>query len=153
MSVSVGLVDGSGVIENVIVVEDPATFVPPLGFTIIQSDDIAIGRQVVDGVVQVPPEEPAPPVVPAQISALQMLSVLAINGTITEAEAVNRSTLPASFTPALAGMTDEEQTVFRIRWANLTTVPRTDPIIATLGTILGLNDTQIDALFIQAAAL
>lgn len=95
----------------------------------------------------------APPAPIPDISALQMLSVLALNAYIAEAEALDRSTLPAAFTPALASMSAQDQTVFKIRWANLTVVPRTDPMVTALGAILSLTEAQIDDLFIQAAGL
>ena len=130
--------------ENTLIT-DGTRFIP------VNEDNADYAQILADGVVIQPYVAPPAPV--PDISALQMLSVLAINGTITEAEALNRATLPASFAPALSGMNPEQQKVFRIRWANFTTAPRNDPMIATLGAILGLNDSQIDALFIQAAAL
>ena len=144
------LVDENNVIHNVII-SGPGYNVPS-GLTFVPSEIAGIGWTY-DGSNFIEPSVPEQPATVPDISALQMLSVLAINGTITEAEALNRATLPASFAPALSGMNPEQQKVFRIRWANFTTAPRNDPMIATLGAILGLNDSQIDALFIQAAAL
>lgn len=40
-----------------------------------------------------------------------------------------------------------------ITWEYATTINRTDPLIASVGTSMGLTSAAIDALFVEAAAL
>ena len=126
-------------------ITDGTRFIP------VDKDNADYAHILADGVAIEPYVAPPAPV--PDVSALQMLSVLVINGNITETEALNRSVFPASLSPALAALPPQEQTVLKIRWANLTTVSRSDALVASMGAMLGLTDEQIDALFIQAAAL
>ncbi|MFN9803787.1 MAG: hypothetical protein ACK54Y_08170 [Bacteroidota bacterium] len=147
-----GLVNSNGIIENIIVVDDINSYTPPDGFTVIQSDDVFIGRLVVDGVVVVPEIPPEPSVVPSPITATQMLIVLQDMGFITETEATDRSQFPTAFN-ALLSENAEQNRAIKIRWANLTIVERNDPLVSTFGSLLSLTSEQINTMFIQAAAI
>ncbi len=46
-----------------------------------------------------------------------------------------------------------DQDKAQIEWEYATTFNRLHPLIGTVGTALGLSDTQIDSLWVAAAAL
>lgn len=67
---------------------------------------------------------------------------------------VNADISPSTVTAAIAGMpAGPDQDKAQIEWEYATTFNRTHPLIATVGTALGLSDAQIDALWVAAAAL
>jgi hypothetical protein len=94
----------------------------------------------------------APPTSIPTITATQMLIVLQAMGFITEAEATDRTIFPTAFSALLSG-TAAENAAIKIRWANLTTVERNDPLVSAFGSLLSLTSEQIDGMFIQAAQL
>jgi hypothetical protein len=94
----------------------------------------------------------APPTPIPTITATQMLIVLQAMGFITEAEATDRTIFPTAFNALLSG-TAAENAAIKIRWANLTTVERNDPLVSAFGSLLSLTSEQIDGMFIQAAQL
>lgn len=147
-----GLVSSSGVIENIIVVDDINNYTPPDDFTVIQSEDVAIGRQVLNGSVVVPVIPPEQTIVP-DLTARQFLSALTLQGIITESEAMDRSTIPASIAAVFNTLPPAAATVARITWANMTIVPRQDPLVDALGASLNMMPTQIDDFFRQAATI
>jgi hypothetical protein len=104
------------------------------------ADDVIIGPYV------------APPTPIPIITATQMLIVLQAMGFITEAEATDRTIFPTAFSALLSG-TAAENAAIKIRWANLTTVERNDPLVSAFGSLLSLTSEQIDGMFIQAAQL
>jgi hypothetical protein len=91
-----------------------------------------------------------PPI--STITATQMLIVLQAMGFITEAEATDRTIFPTAFSALLSG-TAAENAAIKIRWANLTTVERNDPLVSAFGSLLSLTSEQIDGMFIQAATI
>jgi hypothetical protein len=54
---------------------------------------------------------------------------------------------------AIAGMDEPAKSAAQIEWEYAATVERASPLIAQLGPALGLDDGQLDALFVQAATL
>jgi hypothetical protein len=86
------------------------------------------------------------------ITATQMLIVLQAMGFLTKAEAKDRTIFPAAFSALLSG-SEAENGALEIRWANLTTVERNDPLVSAFGSLLSLTSEQIDGMFIQAAQL
>jgi hypothetical protein len=94
----------------------------------------------------------APPTSIPTITATQMLIVLQAMGFITEAEATDRTIFPTAFSALLSG-TAAENAAIKIRWANLTTVERNDPLVSAFGSLLSLTSEQIDGMFIQAAQI
>lgn len=73
------LVDGSGLIVNVIVVDEGVEYVPPEGLTLVADPaDIAEPGGSWDGnTFHPPPPPPAPPVAPAAPTKEQLLAQLA----------------------------------------------------------------------------
>ncbi len=94
----------------------------------------------------------APPTPIPTITATQMLIVLQAMGFITEEEATDRTIFPTAFSALLSG-TAAENAAIKIRWANLTTVEKNDPLVSAFGSLLSLTSEQIDGMFIQAAQL
>lgn len=54
---------------------------------------------------------------------------------------------------AIAAMPAHGQTAARIEWDYASTVERSSQFVAMLGAAIGLDDAQLDALFVSAAAL
>ena len=94
---------------------------------------------------------PAAPV--PDLTARQFLSALVLNNIITEQEAVNRTTVPASINAVFDTLPEAAATVARITWANMTVVPRADPLVGALGASLNMTPEQIDNFFRQAALI
>ena len=94
----------------------------------------------------------APPAAIPTITATQMLIVLQAMGFLTKAEAKDRTIFPAAFSALLSG-SEAENGALEIRWANLTTVERNDPLVSAFGSLLSLTSEQINTMFIQAAAI
>ncbi len=63
---------------------------------------------------------------------------------------ISPMTLPADYQRLPVG---SDQDKAQIEWEYATTFNRLHPLIGTVGTALGLSDTQIDALWVAAAAL
>ncbi len=127
----------NGVVINVILVNDPAD-VP--GLFLVASETAAIGDLYANGAFT--PAPPAPPVVPQEITMRQAREVLIRAGLID------------SVTPMLEAITEPLERAIAINyWERSNTVQRRNPFVLTLGPALGLNAAQIDALFIQGAAL
>lgn len=61
--------------------------------------------------------------------------------------------LLSSVDVALAGLPEPQKSAAQIEWEYATSVERSSPLVTSLGGALGLTGAQIDALFIQAAAL
>ncbi|WP_104663405.1 hypothetical protein [Ensifer adhaerens] len=67
---------------------------------------------------------------------------------------VNANVSPSTVTATIAVMpTGPDRDKAQIEWEYATTFKRTHPLIATVGTALGLSDAEIDALWAAAAAL
>lgn len=77
------------------------------------------------------------PYIPQEISRLQGLLILERNGLLTQCEAlVQQSTVET-----------------KLAWANASTFNRQSPTLLTLATALGLNDQQLDQLFIDGSQI
>jgi hypothetical protein len=61
--------------------------------------------------------------------------------------------LAAGKLDAVDGLIAAQARAVRVVWATSPTVERSNPLVASIGTSLGLTDAQIDALFEQAAKL
>lgn len=79
--------------------------------------------------------------VPAEITMRQARLALHAAGLLTGVEA------------AINAMPDPPKTEARIEWEYSNTMRRSNPFVANLGAALGLTSAQVDALFIQAAAI
>lgn len=130
--------------QNTIITDGQGTFIPvDVGNGVYQrliADNTPIGPYVA-----------LPTPIPT-ITATQMLIVLQAMGFITEAEATDRTIFPTAFSALLSG-TAAQNAAIKIRWANLTTVERNDPLVSAFGSLLSLTSEQIDGMFIQAAQL
>jgi hypothetical protein len=130
--------------QNTIITDGQGTFIPvDVGNGVYQrliADNTPIGPYV------------APPTPIPTITATQMLIVLQAMGFITETEATDRTIFPTAFSALLSG-TAAENAAIKIRWANLTTVERNDPLVSAFGSLLSLTSEQIDGMFIQAAQI
>ncbi len=127
----------NGVVVNVILANNPDD-VP--GLFLVASETASIGDSYDNGVFTKPP--PPPPVVPQEITMRQAREVLI------------RSDLIDNVTPLLEAIPDPLERAVAINyWERSNTVQRRNPFVLTLGPALGLTAAQIDALFIQGAAL
>jgi hypothetical protein len=54
---------------------------------------------------------------------------------------------------AINAMPEPQQSQSRIEWEYASTLDRTNPLVLSLGPALGLTETDIDNLFIEAAKL
>jgi hypothetical protein len=55
--------------------------------------------------------------------------------------------------PAIEALPDPEREAARIKWEYAATVDRTDPFTALLGVAIGLDEQQMDELFIAASGM
>ena len=131
--------------EHTIITDGQGTFIPA------DADNRDYQRLVENNVTIEPYVAPPAPV--SDLTARQFLSALTLQGIITESEAMDRSTIPASIAAVFNTLPPAAATVARITWANMTIVPRQDPLVDALGASLNMTPTQIDDFFRQAATL
>lgn len=101
-----------------------------------------------------PPTPPTP--VPAEITALQFLLQAAIEGIITQGEALaaaQTGAVPALFQAVFDTLTESQAFAAELRWARMTIVPRNDPLVAAVGQVLSMTSQELDEFFIAAEAL
>lgn len=85
---------------------------------------------------------PAPqPAVPSSITPRQARLALLGAGMLATVEG------------AFAQLPEPQKTAASIEWEYATSIERTSPLVSQFGPMLGLTEQQIDALFIQGAAL
>lgn len=83
-----------------------------------------------------------PPAVPAEVTRRQAKQALLLNG------------LLANVQPAIDAIPDPTQrAMIQIEWDDSQVFERSRPALIALGTALGLDAAELDALFIQAATL
>ncbi|MEI4485589.1 hypothetical protein V8J36_05260 [Frigidibacter sp. MR17.14] len=90
------------------------------------------------------------------LTDLQFAMVSAATGVMTFAEAeawVARGELPALAVAAISALPEDQQPYARIRFAGARVLARLDPFIPALQAAASLTDEQVDALFIDGAAL
>jgi len=111
----------------------PDAFIPaPAEFDIARMGEYVIA----DGVASIPP-----PGVPQSVTMRQARLALHAAGLLTSVDA------------AIAGMSEPDKTVASITWEFAQTVDRGFGMVPQLASALGMTETQIDALFVAAAAL
>ena len=143
------LINNESIIVNIIIADE--SYIPENGYTIQNVNGQSIG-QIYDS--SYAPPSPPPIINPVpDLTARQFLSALTLQGIITESEAMDRSTIPASIAAVFNTLPPTAATVARITWANMTIIPRQDPLIDALGATLNMTPTQIDDFFRQAATL
>lgn len=99
---------------------------------------------------------PMPPPVPSAISDRQFFHILAVDGFITEAEAlaaVKTGDPPAAFETFIASLPESERFSARMLLEGATTFERNHPLTNAFGTMYGMTAEQIDDLWRRASAL
>lgn len=101
------------------------------------SDAVTYASLIAEVRSKVEPYVPPPPVVPATVTRFQALAVLAAGGYLdTVRTYIN---------------TLDINNVQRLAWENATDWERSSPTLNALAAMLGLDDTQVDDLFIAAS--
>lgn len=131
--------------EHTIITDGQGTFIPA------EADNRDYQRLIQNNVTIEP--YVAPPAFIPDLTARQFLSALTLQGIITESEAMDRSTIPASIAAVFNTLPPTAATVARITWANMTIIPRQDPLVDALGASLNMMPTQIDDFFRQAVTI
>ena len=97
---------------------------------------------------------PAP--VPASISDRQFFQQLAVQGIITQADAlaaVKTGTIPAALQQLIGGLPTDQQFGATMIVSGATTFERNHPLTIAIGTAYGWTSDEVDALFRTAGAL
>ena len=97
-----------------------------------------------------------PPPVPQSISDRQFFQQLAVQGVITQVEAlsaVKTGTIPAALQTLINGLPPDQQFGANMIVSGATTFERNNPLTIAIGTAYGWSSDQINALFRAAAAL
>jgi hypothetical protein len=82
-----------------------------------------------------------PPAVPSEVTMRQARLALAAAGKLAAVDA------------AIASLPEPQKSAAQIEWEYSAAVRRTQPLVLALAPAIGLTSEQLDALFIQAAAL
>jgi hypothetical protein len=104
----------------------------------------------------IPAFEPPPEPVPNNISDRQFFHILAVDGLITEAEAlaaVKTGDAPAAFETFIASLSEGERFHARMLLEGATTFERDHPLTDAFGSMYGMTSDEIDDLWRRAAAL
>jgi len=133
---------------------------PPPGF---EAGIIAVQSDLVgpdwtwNGADLVPPvAAPIVLLVPQSISDRQFFQQLAVQGIITNDDAlaaVKTGTLPSALQTLITQLPTEQQFSAQMLFSGATTFERTHPMTIAIGTAYGWTPGQIDALFQAAAVL
>ena len=97
-----------------------------------------------------------PPPLPPQISDRQFFHVLALNGSITQKEAlaaVKTGYIPATLMALVNALPDDQRFNAEMLLSGATVFERTHPLTNSLGAAMGYSPDQIDDLFRAAAQL
>lgn len=132
-----------------------AVFRAPKGATLVASETASIGWSYADGEFTSPEPEPVQVPVAPFISDRQFAQQLAIDGIISEHEALAwaaRGDLPAALEAIVATLGDQ-QFPARMLLSAATAYERSHPLTAMLGGLLGYDAEQLDALWVQGSAL
>ncbi len=134
------------------VVRSDGAFVPPDGSN---TDWQAYQAWVAAGNTPTPVTAQVP-AVPQVISDRQFFQQLAVQGVITQAEAlsaVQTGTIPSEMQPLINALPATEQFAAQMQICGATQFERTDPLTLAIGQAYGWTAAQLDALWIAAAAL
>jgi hypothetical protein len=117
-------------------------------------DYAAYQAWLADGGLPDPYAAPAP-VVPPSISDRQFYQQLAVQGVISEADALaaNAAVIPPALLAIIDAMPSAEQFGAKMLLSGATTFERNNLLTIRIGTAHGWSAAQIDAFFIAAAAL
>lgn len=152
------IVDAGGVIVNRIILDDAAAWAAPDGCTLVQEDQMAmdIGGTFASGVYTPRPVPPPPPPKPSSISDRQFFQQLAVQGVITQDEAlaaVRTGAIPAALQHLIDGLPSDQQFGATMILSGATTFERNHPLTIAIGAAYGWQAEQVDALFRAAAVL
>lgn len=132
----------NGVLRDVVQANPAQLFSKGYADLFITVPDDAQNGYLWDGTTATPPPPPpAPDPVPAEITMRQARLVLLGAGLLSGVQT------------AIDGLPEPQRSAANIEWEFSNTLQRRNPFVLTLGPALGLTDAQIDALFIQGAAL
>ncbi|MCW2243566.1 hypothetical protein [Azospirillum canadense] len=99
----------------------------------------------------------APPVpVPASISDRQFFQQLAVDGIVTQAEAlaaVKTGDIPAALAGILDALPDDQRFAAEMLLSGATSFERAHPLSIAIGVARGMSDAEVDGFFRAAAAL
>jgi hypothetical protein len=106
-------------------------------------------------IIKIDPAKIANPV-PEDISDRQFFQQLSIDGLITEAEAldaVGPGIIPASMAALIGQLPEEQQFPAQMLVRGATVFKRSHPVTQLIGSLYGLDSTQVDTLWRNAASL
>lgn len=132
--------NNNGILQDVVMNHPARLFSLAYADQFIIVPDEAQNGWLWDGQTASPPPEPEP-VVPQEITMRQARLVLLGAGLLSGVQT------------AIDGLPEPQRSAANIEWEFSNTLQRRNPFMLTLGPALGLTDAQIDALFIQGAAL
>lgn len=130
-------------VENVAKVEDGSTWAPS-GFSLIDVTDrpeIGPGWRCINEVFIKPPE-PTPPIIFQEITPRQVrLGLLSIGVSL------------ASIDAAIDALDEPQRSVAQIDWKYAIAFKRDNPLVETIGAMLGKTPEEIDALWLYSETL
>lgn len=145
-------------VVNVIDYDDVPERAPPGfpdGYIAIASEAVSPGWILRDGAL-VDPAPPAPSLVPQTISDRQFFQQLAVQGIITQDEAlaaIGPGTLPAALGALVSNLPAEQQFPASMLLKGAVQFERQHPMVAVLGQAFGWTSDQIDDLWRAASRL
>jgi hypothetical protein len=118
------------------------------------SDRIAYEKWLSDGGVPDPYVAPPPPV-PASISDRQFFQQLAVQGIITQDDAIasNAAVIPPPLLSIISGMPADQQFGAKMLVGGATVFERNHPMTIAIGTAYGWTSEQVDDFFRAASLL
>jgi hypothetical protein len=151
------VIDGSGLIVNRVVLDDPGGWQAPAGTTsVLETTTVyEIGGTYIAGVYTPPPPPPLnPPPSVGQITSRQFWTQLAVDGLISENEAVDalRGDIPNAIKQYINGLPANQRFVARM-FFEATTFERDKRAISDTKACFSLTQAAIDLFFQHAAAL
>lgn len=141
---------------------DASRLMPPVGRVIelagAGAEEPPLGATLVDGrfIGKAGESPPSPLVVPREISDRQFFQGLALKGLISEEEAisaVSTGALPAAFETLIGQLSAADRFTARMLLSGATSFLRTNPLVDTLGAMLGMGPEEIDELWRFCAGL
>jgi hypothetical protein len=152
---TIAIVDENGAIVNRVEVDADSEWSPPEGCTTVDGSTFNIGGTYINGVYTPPPQPAAPPAPIPTISDRQFFQQLAIEGIISQDEALasNAAVIPAPLLNIINAMPADQQFAAKMIVSGATTFERGNPMTIAIGTAYGMTSDQIDAFFRAAASL
>lgn len=147
----------NSLVTNVVIWDGKAEWSPPKGSQLIPAEDATSPGDTWDGTRFTKPLlAPLPPVVPSSISDRQFFQALAIQGVITNSEAlaaVKTGDLPAALKNLLSTLDPTQRFSAEMLLSGATVFNRGHPLTDALAKAMSWTNTQLDTLWIDAAQL